>query len=50
MKLVLDCQECGTIKEMNGNEDVLHYAAQAVITEHWEDVHYYPGIRYDWED
>lgn len=48
MKLVLECEECGVIKEMEGDSDVLHYAARAVTDEHWADAHYYPSIRYNW--
>lgn len=48
VKLILDCEVCGVFKEMEGNEDVLHYAAQTIIDEHWADVHYYPSVRYDW--
>lgn len=50
MKLRLECEECGTIGELEGTSEVLHYAADSLVNEHWEDAHYYPGVRYDWSE
>jgi hypothetical protein len=46
----LECEHCGLIAEFEGDPDVLHYAADGLIKEHWEDAHYYPGIRYNWSE
>lgn len=50
MRLTLTCEECGVFKKIEGNEDVLHYASQAIIDEHWADAHYNPSVRYDWSE
>lgn len=50
MRVRLTCEECGIIGEMEGTEDVLHYAAEALVDEHWEGSHYYPSVRFDWSD
>lgn len=48
-KVTIICEECGTIGELVGDSDTIHYALSNYYEEHAADVHG-PSLRYDWSD